>query len=138
MKQVSIIFSFFFLLASIGLQAQNCSSYKKMHCDSYAKKYCLKSSAAVAASLDASILKVFDKASSETKYIRKTECSITGSTTYEDVKYDKSGGKFISVKNCNPSQRYHCSSKRAANCMVQCLQSLATSEVAVSEKKQRT
>ncbi len=138
MKQVSIIISFFFFAASTGLQAQNCSSYKKMHCDSYAKKYCLKSSAAVAASLDESILKVFDEASSETKYIRKTECSITGSTSYEDVKFDKSGGKFVTAKKCDPSQWYRCSSKKAANCMVQCLQSLATSEVAVSEKKQRT
>ncbi|MDH3651158.1 MAG: hypothetical protein OEQ53_15845 [Saprospiraceae bacterium] len=120
--------------------AQNCSSFKKAHCDGYAKKHCLKSSVTFAAAMDDNIIPIKDEQSYKTNYVRKVECSMTGTVTYEDVKFDRSAGTFVAKSQCTPSQMYRCATSKASNCRVECLQSSKAAQVTLytSEKKERT
>ncbi len=127
-----LVLAVFFIGAS-GVQAQDCSSYKKAHCSKYAKKYC-SSSAMTVALLDENIISTKDALTGATKYMRKVECPSTGTMSYQAVRFDHSSKTFVCDKACDLSK-----CKDMKNCRIkQCIKGGALTAASVQTKRLRT
>lgn len=110
MKQLFLLTVLFALFTSANVQAQHCPYSKTGE-----TKACPHSTtAAKAASLDASVEKRVDKKTGQTVFVRKEVSPVSGRVNYTPVEYCSKSGKFVNVspreKQCVKS-RANCTSK---------------------------